>query len=309
MQVESDAESIANKTLLSNEETKSLTSSEADEITKVLESVNNGNEETDIQNIIDTAPAPQSFELSSMFEPVVEREYATNPEAQLNRMNGSDKVLATANSEINTKEAVQPPQKPLFNFFKKEEPMAEIPTEESDIPIREVHVPTMQFQEPIDPNLTASQNLTGQMGVTTSELLWNNFEHGLPELMGTYVVKISDVVVEDPIIDNATQLALKEDIAKRNKENKERFIIPEWYKDQIKKPLQALCIEKGIETSIPVGVQLCIGVVVLLALFLIPTILEVKKSNELYLKRLDSHFEALRKAQNISPATPKSDEK
>jgi hypothetical protein len=147
------------------------------------------------------------------------------------------------------------------------------------------------------------------MGVTTSELIWNNFEHGLPELMGTYVVKISDAVVEDPIIDEATQLALKEDIAKRNKENKERFIIPEWYKDQIKKPLQALCIEKGIETSIPVGVQLCIGVVVLLALFLIPTILEVKKSNELYLKRLDSHFEALRKAQNIPPTTQKVEEK
>ena len=303
MQVESDASNTVEPT------SESTNNSEADEITKVLESVNNGNEDTDIQNIINAAPAPQSFELSSMFEPVVEREYATNPEAQLNRMSGSDKVLATANSEINTKEAVQPPQKPLFNFFKKEEPMAETPIEESDIPIREVHVPTMQFQEPIDPNLTASQNLTGQMGVTTSELIWNNFEHGLPELMGTYVVKISDAVVEDPIIDDATQLALKEDIAKRNKENKERFIIPEWYKDQIKKPLQALCIEKGIETSIPVGVQLCIGIVVLLALFLIPTILEVKKSNELYLKRLDSHFEALRKAQNTPPATPKSDEK
>jgi hypothetical protein len=147
------------------------------------------------------------------------------------------------------------------------------------------------------------------MGVTTSELIWNNFEHGLPELMGTYVVKISDAVVEDPIIDEATQLALKEDIAKRNKENKDRFIIPEWYKDQIKKPLQALCVEKGIETSIPVGVQLAIGVVIMLALFLIPTILEVKKSNELYLKRLDAHFAALRKEVKSSESRVESSEK
>jgi hypothetical protein len=304
MQVESGTNNPVETT------SESTNNSEADEITKVLESVNNGNEDTDIQNIIDAAPAPQSFELSSMFEPVVEREYATNPEAQLNRMSGGSEISASSsatvvpNLEIKTKEV-----KPLFNFFKKEQPMAEMPTEESEIPTQEVHVPTMQFQEPIDPNLTASQNLTGQIGVTTSELIWNNFEHGLPELMGTYVVKISDSVVEDPIIDDATQLALKEDIAKRNKENKERFIIPEWYKDQIKKPLQALCIEKGIETSIPVGVQLCIGVVVLLALFLIPTILEVKKSNELYLKRLDSHFEALRKAQNIPPTKQKVEEK
>ena len=40
-----------------------------------------------------------------------------------------------------------------------------------------------------------------------------------------------------------------------------------------------------------------IGVAILLALFLVPTILEVKKSNELYLKRLDAHFEALRKSK------------
>jgi hypothetical protein len=227
-----------------------------------------------------------------MFEPVVEREYATNPEAQLNKMSGVENVKI--HSESIPKELEQE-KKPLFNFFKKEDVQQEPTIENIEIPSPEVQVPTMQFQEPIDPNLTASQNLTGQMGVTTSELIWNNFEHGLPELMGTYVVKISDSVVEDPIIDEATQLALKEDIAKRNKENKDRFIIPEWYKDQIKKPLQALCVEKGIETSIPVGVQLAIGVVIMLALFLIPTILEVKKSNELYLKRLDSHFAALRK--------------
>ena len=280
---------------LAESDIPSTNNAELDDITKVLEMVNNGQEEAAIQHVIDAAPAPQSFELSSMFEPVVEREYATNPEAQLNRMSGSKEhasLSATPAIESKSEEAV--PQKPLFNFFKKQA-MPEMDIENIEPPVLEKQVPTMQFQEPIDPNLTATQNVTAQMGVTTSELIWNNFEHGLPELMGSYVVKISDAVVEDPIIDEATQLALKEDIAKRNQENKERFIIPAWYKDQIKKPLQALCIEKGIETSIPVGVQLCIGVVVLLALFLIPTILEVKKSNELYLKRLDAHFEALRK--------------
>jgi len=307
MRTKPSIESTENQIEGSGVSNQSENNTALEDITKVLESVNNSNAETEIDTIINTAPAPQNFELSKMFEPVVEREYATNPEAQLNRMSGVE--IDKTSTESITKEVVSSPQKPLFNFFKKEQAMPEIPTEQIEVPIPELQIPTMQFQEPMDTNLTATQNVTAQMGVTTSELIWNNFEHGLPELMGTYVVKISDSVVEDPIIDDATQLALKEDIAKRNKENKERFIIPEWYKDQIKKPLQALCIEKGIETSIPVGVQLCIGVVVLLALFLIPTILEVKKSNELYLKRLDSHFEALRKAQNTPPATPKTDEK
>ncbi|MEY5048914.1 MAG: hypothetical protein RLZZ175_2273 [Bacteroidota bacterium] len=287
-------------------ENQAESNSELEDITKVLETVNNGNAETEIDTIINTAPAPQNFELSKMFEPVVEREYATNPEAQLNKISGIENVKN--HSESIPKENEQE-KKPLFNFFKKEEVKQEPTIENVEVPSPEVQVPTMQFQEPIDPNLTASQNLTGQMGVTTSELIWNNFEHGLPELMGTYVVKISDSVVEDPIIDEATQLALKEDIAKRNKENKDRFIIPEWYKDQIKKPLQALCVEKGIETSIPVGVQLAIGVVIMLALFLIPTILEVKKSNELYLKRLDSHFAALRKEVKSSESKVESTEK
>ncbi|MEY5049152.1 MAG: hypothetical protein RLZZ175_2511 [Bacteroidota bacterium] len=287
-------------------ENQAESNSELEDITKVLESVNNGNAETEIDTIINTAPAPQNFELSKMFEPVVEREYATNPEAQLNKMSGVENVKN--HSESIPKE-IEQEKKPLFNFFKKEDVKQEPTIENIEIPSSEVQVPTMQFQEPIDPNLTASQNLTGQMGVTTSELLWNNFEHGLPELMGTYVVKISDSVVEDPIIDEATQLALKEDIAKRNKENKDRFIIPEWYKDQIKKPLQALCVEKGIETSIPVGVQLAIGVVIMLALFLIPTILEVKKSNDLYLKRLDAHFAALRKEVKSSESKVESSEK
>jgi len=287
-------------------ENQTESNSELEDITKVLETVNNGNAETEIDTIINTAPAPQNFELSKMFEPVVEREYATNPEAQLNKMSGIENVKN--HSESIPKENEQE-KKPLFNFIKKEEVKQEPTIENVEVPSPEVQVPTMQFQEPIDPKLTASQNLTGQMGVTTSELIWNNFEHGLPELMGTYVVKISDSVVEDPIIDEATQLALKEDIAKRNKENKDRFIIPEWYKDQIKKPLQALCVEKGIETSIPVGVQLAIGVVIMLALFLIPTILEVKKSNELYLKRLDAHFAALRKEVVSKESSVQSTEK
>ena len=294
MQIEDDAISNDGVSDASSSTATDNSDFEINEITKVLESVNNANEEAEIQDLIAAAPQPQSFEHSKMFEPVVEREYATNPEAQLNRISGGDSMQKSS-----------PPlfKKPLFTFLKREETINEEVEQDvnNEAPIpptnESVHVPSMQFQEPLDPNLTASQNLTGQMGVTTSELIWNNVEHGLPELMGTYVVKISDSVVEDPIIDEATQLALKEDIAKRNKENKERFIIPEWYKDQIKKPLQALCIEKGIETSIPVGVQLMIGVVILLALFLVPTILEVKKSNELYLKRLDAHFEALRKSK------------
>lgn len=247
--------------------------------------------DVDIQKLIENAPvSSKSQDNSGLLEEVVVREYAVDPEAQLSKLSGKPTIEHEKTIE---ERVIEAPRRKIFSFLNKpkEEPTPafEEPQDLSTPIVPEVQ--GMQFREAIDTNMSATENVASQIGSTTSDFIWRNFKQGFPEIMGNYVVNISETVAEQPLIPGDLSNQIKEEINERNTTNKQKLEIPQWHEDNIKPALEAFCVEKGIQQEIPVWVQLLIGVGFMVALFCIPTIMEIKKSNKAYINRLDNLFE------------------
>lgn len=281
------------------------------ELSEIEAIISNADIDNELQSLIDNAPLQQDMESSGLMEKVVDRSYATDPVAQLDKITNQQNDVASIENEV---EIPVPEKKPFFQFLKREEPVLD--NEESssiqdtstpmmtDIP----SVPGIQFREAIDPNMSATENVATQLGSTTSDFIWRNFKQGFPEIMGSYVVNISDSVADDPLVPSNLSNQIKEEIGLRNAENRNKLEIPQWHEDNIKPALESFCIEKGIQTSIPTWVQLLIGVGFLVTLFVIPTVMEIKKSNKAYLNRLDSLFDEFKKDAKKNKESQKSTE-
>jgi len=257
-----------------------------EEILKVLQ-----NEQAEIDT---TTP---SLEQSGLLEQVIEREYSKDPLATLDKVtNATPKAEPKTEPKAETP-TQETPKKSLFNFYQPkpvdlESKLEFKEPEATSSPSFEEQVNTMTFEDPISElPMSAQDTVKAKIGSTTSDFIWRNFKNGFPEVIGNYVVKVDESIADNPFIEKQLSIALKEEIQKRNTENKAKLQIPQWHEDNILPVLEQFCVEKGIQTSIPVGLQLAIGVIFLVALFAIPTIMEIKKANTTYLARLDQLFE------------------
>jgi len=236
-----------------------------------------------------------NLEASGLMEQVIEREYSKDPLATLDKVTNATpkQVQETAPTPVVKEET---PKKGIFNFYQPkpvdlENKIEFKETTETPLPNYE-QVNTMTFEEPISElPLSAQDTVKAKIGSTTSDFIWRNFKNGFPEVIGNYVVKVDESIADTTFLPKDLTVAVKEEIAKRNAENKAKLEIPQWHEDNILPVLEQFCIEKGIQTSIPVGLQLAIGVIFLIGLFAIPTIMEIKKANNTYISRLEALFE------------------
>lgn len=266
----------------------------------------NSSEDSDIQKLINEAPvSASSHENSGLLEEVVVRQYATDPQSQLDKLEGKKTPTIEVSEETPVVEPA--PKSKIFGFLnaQKEEPVLEEPKDISTPIMPEVQ--GMQFREAIEPGMSATETVATKLGSTTSDFIWRNFKEFFPEIMGNYVVNISDSVADHPLIPTDLSNQIKDEINKRNATNKQKLEIPQVHEDNIKPSLEAFCIEKGIQQEIPVWVQLLLGVAFLVGLFVIPTIMEIKKSNKAYINRLDELFDTYTKQSKKDKEETKKD--
>ncbi|MEY5049397.1 MAG: hypothetical protein RLZZ175_2756 [Bacteroidota bacterium] len=260
-------------------------------------------EDAEILNVIKAADSGQDFEMNNVgprpedagFNTQVnEREYAINPESQLNNI---DSDLKKAPAIEDQQEVVEHPKKAFaFPEFTKQIKEVQTPAIEEKITPSESDVSErMQFEDiPDMPSNAQSLNeAKGEMGVRTSDFIWKHFKNGFPNLMGTYVLNIDTKIVEKYEVDTNLKLEIASEIEAKNKQTKQKLSIPDDYDATIKPALDLFCEEKGIQAEISPTVQLLVGVGLLIAAFIIPTVMEIKKSNDLYLRRLDQKFKEL----------------
>ena len=265
------------------------------------ETVSNS-EEAEILNVIKAADSGQDFEVNNVGPrpedsgfniEVNEREYAKNPKGELEKI---DSDLKQEPSIEDQQANVEQPKKAFaFPEFTKQIKETPAPTIEETTPSESDVSERMQFEEiPEMPSNAQSLNeAKGEMGVRTSDFIWKHFKYGFPSLMGTYVLNIDTKLVEKYNVDAYLKVEIATEIEAKNKQTKQKLAIPDDYDATIKPALDLFCEEKGIQAEISPTVQLLVGVGLLIAAFIIPTWMEIKKSNELYLRRLDQKFKEL----------------
>jgi hypothetical protein len=224
---------------------------------------------------------------SGFLDPVIKRDYAESAEVI-----GID---TSAPESEPVQEAVEKKSffgsKPIVvqtdeTYKKLQEPS--VPVQVTD------DVPSMSFEKPLintsDDAPSASDQLLGHAGRTTSDFLWDNFENGIPELSYLFVritdEKIKETAAPDQLKDN-----LLEKIAQVNKEARKQLEISEWHKKNIKPALRDFCIEKGIEQSIPAWAQLLFALS-MFALVYGMMVMELKKSNKQLEKKMVDSLQA-----------------
>lgn len=138
--------------------------------------------------------------------------------------------------------------------------------------------------------LSATEQVGAAAGRSTSNFIWRNVKNGMPEV-GAFASSIDDVIVDESKIAPELKLSLIEQINNYNKDNKQKFVVPEYIEQNIEEPLRLVLEKRGLEQEMPPELELAVGVG-FLGLWFYMTQKDIKKTNRIYLFQMTNTIKA-----------------